>query len=84
LYQEKHGKKKPLAEHESHFTREILNSREDMEAMNINKKVKEKTQDTEIKLLKEIVDDDLLGLDNDLLGLDDDDIFAQKLYGDII
>jgi hypothetical protein len=84
LYREKHGKKKPSPEHESHFTRAALNSGEDMDAMNIDKKVEEKAQDTEMKLSKEIVDDDVLGLDNDLLGLDDNDIFAEELYGDII
>jgi hypothetical protein len=84
LYQEKHGKKKPSTEHESHFTRETPNSGEDMDAMNIDKKVEEKAQDTEMKLSKKIDDDDLLGLDNDLLGLDDNDVFAEELYGDII
>jgi hypothetical protein len=55
-----------------------------MDAMNIDKKVEDKVQDTKMKLSKEIVDDDLLGLDNDLLGLDDNDIFVEELYGDII
>jgi hypothetical protein len=84
LYQEKHRKNKPSAEHESHFTRETVNSAEDMDVMNIDKKVEEKAQDTKMKLSKEIADDDFLGLDNDVLGLDDDDIFGEELYRDII
>ena len=89
LYQEKHGKRKPSAEHESHFTRETISSGEDVLAMNIDKKVEEKVMDTEMKLSKELDDDDLLGLnDNDLLGLNDDDLLEEEtlkeLYGDII
>jgi hypothetical protein len=37
LYQEKHGKNKPSTEHESHFTHETLNSKEDTGAMNIDR-----------------------------------------------
>jgi hypothetical protein len=62
LYKEKHGTKKPSTEHESHFTHETLNSGEDMDALNIDKKVKEKEHDTEIEFSKEIADDQLLGL----------------------
>jgi hypothetical protein len=45
--------------------------------MNIDKTVKEKAQDVEMKLLKEIVNDDRLGLD-------DDNLFAKELYENII
>jgi hypothetical protein len=48
-----------------------------MDTMNINKKVEEKAPDTKMKLSKEIVD-------NDLLGLDDDNIFVEELYWDIV
>jgi hypothetical protein len=71
LYQEKHGKRKPSAEHESHFIRETISSGEDILTMNSDKKVEKKAVDTEMKLSNELDNDNLLGLnDNDLLDIE--------------